>query len=254
MPSIARFSVTPVKGLALQHPEELRLEDCGVAVNRRFYLVREDGRLFSGLHHGPLVQVQADWDEGADRLALTFPDGTIVDETINLGEPIRTDFWQSHLVSGQVVLGPWSEALSRYAGKPLRLVKADEPGGANDAEPITLVSDASVQELGRQAGRESVDGRRFRMLIDLAGCSAHEEDSWIGRRLQLGDALLQVLGPVPRCATTTRDPGNGVRDFDALRAIEAYRGRREGKKIDFGVYARVLEPGRVEVGDLVEPL
>jgi uncharacterized protein YcbX len=59
---------------------------------------------------------------------------------------------------------------------------------------------------------------------------------------------------VPRCATTTRDPSTGERDFDTLRAIEAYRGRRDDKKIDFGVYARVLEPGRVKVGDLVEPL
>jgi len=59
---------------------------------------------------------------------------------------------------------------------------------------------------------------------------------------------------VARCATTTRDPSTGVRDFDALRAIEAYRGRRDGHDIDFGVYARVLEPGRVRVGDPVEPL
>lgn len=250
MPSVARFSVTPVKGLALHHPDEILLEERGVASDRRFYLVREDDRLFSGLHHGPLVRVRADWDEKSDRLALTFPNGTAAVEALRLGNRLVTDFW-GHPVSGREVEGPWAEALSEYTGKRLRLVKADEPGGGLDAEPVTIVSQASIEELGRRAGREGVDGRRFRMLVDLAGCSAHEEDSWVGRRVRLGEALVEVRGPVPRCATTTRDPGSGVRDFDTLRAIEAYRGRREGKKIDFGVYARVLEPGRVRVGDPV---
>jgi uncharacterized protein YcbX len=38
-----------------------------------------------------------------------------------------------------------------------------------------------------------------------------------------------------------------------LRAIAAYRGKRDGKHVDFGVYARVTEPGRVRVGDPAEP-
>jgi uncharacterized protein len=252
VPSVARFSITPVKGLALHHPEEIMLEERGVAGDRRFYLVRQDGRLFSGLHHGPLVRVRADWAEEGDRLALTFPDGTVVEDAVALGGPVVTDFW-GHRVSGHTVLGPWADALAAFAGKALRLVKADEPGGGLDAEPVTLVSEASVEELGRKAERDRVDGRRFRMLVDLADCSPHEEDSWVGQPVRLGKALLEVLGPVPRCATTTRDPGSGIRDFDALRAIEAYRGRRDGKKIDFGVYARVIEPGRVRVGDPVEP-
>jgi MOSC domain-containing protein len=253
VPSVARFSVTPVKGLALHHPEEILLQEFGVAADRRFYLVREDGRLFSGLHHGPLVQVRADWEEETDRLGLAFPDGKVVEDVVRLGEPVVTDFW-GRRVSGRAVLGPWDEALGSFVGKRLRLVKGNDSGAGFDAEPVTLVSEASVEELGRRAGRDAVDGRRFRMLIDLAGCSAHEEDSWAGRSVRFGEAVVEVLGPVPRCATTTRDPGTGIRDFDTLRAIEAYRGRRDEKDIDFGVYARVLEAGRIKVGDSAEPL
>jgi uncharacterized protein YcbX len=252
VPSVARLSITPVKSLALHHPHEVLLEECGVATNRRFYLVREDGRLLAGLHHGPLVRVRADWDEEADRLALTFPDGPQVEETVRLAEPILTDFW-GHRVSGRVVEGPWADALSAFAGKQVRLVKADEAGGGVDAETVTISSEASTEELARQAGHDAVDGRRFRMLVEVAGCAPHEEDTWVGSTVRMGGALVEILGPVPRCATTTRDPSTGIRDFDALRAIAAYRGRRDGKKIDFGVYARVLESGRVRVGDQVEP-
>jgi uncharacterized protein YcbX len=45
-----------------------------------------------------------------------------------------------------------------------------------------------------------------------------------------------------------------VRDLDTLRVIKGYRGVRDGEAIDFGVYAAVEQPGRVRVGDPVEPL
>ena len=252
MPTVVRLSTTPVKSLLLHHPQEIELEPFGVAGDRRFYLIREDGRLLAGLHHGPLALVCADWEPGRDRLKLTFPDGEVVEGDVRLADPVLTDFW-GHRVPGRVVEGPWAEALSGFAGRPSRLVKADAPAGGVDVEPITLVSSASIAELGRRAGHEPLDGRRFRMLIEVDGCGPHEEDTWIGRRVRLGEALVEIPAPVPRCATTTRDPATGRRDFDALREIAAYRGKRNGKKVDFGVYGRVVTPGRVRAGDTVDP-
>jgi uncharacterized protein YcbX len=252
MPSVARISTTPVKSLLLHHPAEILLEPFGVATDRRFYLIREDGRLLAGLHHGPLALVRADWEPGPDRLRLTFPGGEVVEDDVALAEPVLTDFW-GHRVGGRVVQGPWGEVLTAFAGRPVRVVKADAPAGGVDAEPLTLVSSESIEELARQAGFEVVDGRRFRMLLEIEGCTPHEEDTWTGHRFRLGEAVVEIGGPVPRCATTTRDPSTGTRDFDALREIAAYRGKRDAKKIDFGVYARVVEPGRVRVGDPVEP-
>ena len=251
MPSVVRLSTTPVKSLLLHHPDELELEPFGVAADRRFFLIREDGRLLAGVHHGPLALVRADWEPGSDRLRLTFPDGEVVEDAVGLSEPVLTDFW-GHRVEGQVVEGPWADALSRYAGKGVRLVKAAAPAGGVDVEPLTLVSSESIAELGRRVGVGALDGRRFRMLFEIEGCAPHEEDTWIGRRVRLGEAEVEIPGPVPRCATTTRDPSTGRRDLDTLREIAAYRGKRDGKKIDFGVYARVVEPGRVRVGDPVE--
>jgi hypothetical protein len=93
------------------------------------------------------------------------------------------------------------------------------------------------------------------MLFTLDGCSEHEEDGWT--RVRVGDAIVRVGGylggPTPRCAVITQDPDTGARSLDALRAIKNYRGRTE-IGIVFGVYARVEQPGRVRVGDTVEPL
>ncbi len=251
MPTVVRLSTTPVKSLQLHHPLEVLLEPFGVAVDRRFYLIREDGRLLAGVHFGPLALVHADWDPGADRLTLTFPDGRVVDGDVALSEPVVTDFW-GHRVEGRTVEGPWSDALSGFAGKNVRLVKADVPAGGVDIEPLTLVSSESIAELACRAGVAPLDGRRFRMLLEIEGCAPHEEDTWRGRRARLGEAVVELGGPVARCATTTRDPSTGKRDFDTLREIAAYRGKRDGKKIDFGVYAHVVRPGHVRVGDAVE--
>jgi uncharacterized protein YcbX len=251
MPTLVRISTTPVKSLLLHHPDEIELEPFGVARDRRFFLIREDGRLLAGLHHGPLALVRADWELEPERLSLTFPDGSVVEGPVALGEPVLTDFW-GHRVEGRIVVGPWADAFSEFAGRAVRLVKADVSVGGVDAEPLTLVSSESVAELARRVGLDAVDARRFRMLLEIEGCAPHEEDTWAGRHMRLGEAVIEIGGPVPRCATTTRDPNTGRRDLDTLREIAAYRGKRDGKKIDFGVYAQVVRPGRVRVGDPVE--
>jgi len=251
--SVSRLSVTPVKGLALQPRNEVLLTERGVEENRRFYLVDEVGFLVSGIDHGPLCAVQPTYDTASERLALGFPDGTVVEgSALATDESVVTGFWNRRRVTGRVVAGPFAGAISSYVGKDLRLVRADHPGEACDVRTLTFLSDESVEELGRQSRLDaSPDGRRFRMLVGLAGCRPHEEDEWNGATMRLGEAIVRVGGPVARCATTTRSPDTGVRDFDALRAIKAYRGLRDGKSIDFGVYGDVERPGRVGIGDPV---
>ncbi|OGN86676.1 MAG: hypothetical protein A2X23_04810 [Chloroflexi bacterium GWC2_73_18] len=255
MRTVSRISIAPVKSLALQHPDEVRIESFGIAADRFFYLVDRTGRLFSGSLFGPLTAIRPEYDPGQEWLTLHFPDGEAVSgDAAFLGEPIETGIW-GRPITGHVVGGAFAEALSRFAGRPIRLARVDRPGDGVDSQPISVLSDASVEELARRSGRtEPLDGRRFRMTVGVAGCTAHEEDTWIGHDVRVGEAVIRVTRPDGRCVVTTRDPETGVRDFDTLRAIRAYRGVRDERKIDFGVYARVAEPGRVRVGDRVEPI
>jgi uncharacterized protein len=133
-------------------------------------------------------------------------------------------------------------------------VRTDQPGGTRIAHPATLLTDGSVARLGAELGVEHIDARRFRMLIDLAGGDAHEEDRWVGGRIALGDAVLRISAPVPRCAITTQDPTSGERDLDTLRAIKGYRGIVNGKDLMFGVWGEVERPGMIRLGDQVRVL
>jgi uncharacterized protein YcbX len=256
--TVTRISIAPVKGLALVHPDEVQLERTGVLANRRFHIVDATGRRYNQIRNGRLVQIRPEYDRHSERLTLTFPDGTIADGEVRLGDEVTTDFY-GRRVPGHLVEGPWSEALSRWAARPLRLVQSP-PGAAIDRSRghASLVSEASLRELARRGNQAHVDGRRFRMLFQVDGLEAHREDEWIGRHVRIGHALVQIRGDVARCAITTQNPDTGVPDFDTLRTLESYRGftsKRGGKReLDFGVYGEVLEPGRVRLGDTAEPL
>jgi uncharacterized protein YcbX len=257
VPAVSRISIAPVKGLGLLHPDEVELERTGVASNRRFHIVDADGRRYNQLRNGALVQIKPEYDAEAERLELTFPDGTTAGGHVSLGDEVTTDF-HGRPVSGRYVQGPWSDALSKWAGRPLVLVQSP-PGLAVDRGRghVSLVSEASLAELGRSAGQDKpVDGRRFRMLFELDGCAPHEEDSWIRRQVRIGDAVVRLRGDVGRCAITTQNPETGKPDFDTLKTIDSYRDRTAnvaGKEhIPFGVYGEVVEPGRVALGDSVE--
>ncbi|HUY60550.1 MAG TPA: MOSC N-terminal beta barrel domain-containing protein [Candidatus Dormibacteraeota bacterium] len=256
MRTVARLSVAPVKSLALDHPELVVLEPSGVSTNRRFHLVDARGRLYNGTRRGALVRVRSAWDPATEQLALTFPDGTTAEgDATDLGSAVRTEFY-GRPVDGRVVEGPFGAALSAYAGARLRLVRTDRPGAGVDVWPLTLLSTASATELARRAGDPRPgDTARFRMLIEIAGCTAHEEDGWAGQPLRVGGAVVRVQGPVPRCAVTQQDPATGRHQFPTLRAITAYRGTAaDGRSVVFGMYGEVLDPGPVRVGDPVEPL
>jgi uncharacterized protein YcbX len=254
--AVSRLSVSPVKGFQLVHPDEVTLGANGVAENRRFYLVDERGLRFGQLRHGPLVRISAWYEPEREHLVFRFHDGRETAGTVELGGPVTTDFY-GRPVAGHLVEGPWSAAVSDYIGRELRLVRADAPGGGIDRARggVSILSEASVAELARRAGRDTVDDRRFRMLIHVAGAEAHEEDTWIGRELEIGEAIVRIRGDVGRCAITTQDPETGVGDFDTLREIKRYRGvTTEKKHIPFGVFGEVVAPGRVRIGDPVRPL
>jgi MOSC domain-containing protein len=263
MPRVARLSYTPVRALGLLHPEWIELTEVGLANDRRFYLVDEHGRLVDRLLAGGLVQVSAETNDDATWLRLTFPDGAVVEGEIQLDEPVQTEIY-SRLAIGHVVGGPWAAALEPFAHRRVLLVRCDKPGGTRIKpgetqvrNQVSLVSDGSLRELAANLGVDDVDGRRFRMLIEVEGAAAHVEDTWIGRDVAIGSAVIQITKPVGRCAITTQDPDTGERDLDTLRTILRYRGFRADdpeRKIDFGVVGEVRRPGRISIGDEVAVL
>jgi len=110
-----------------------------------------------------------------------------------------------------------------------------------DVLPLLVATDGAIATLG-------LDRRRFRPNILVSGATAEAERSWPGKRLRIGGALIRVASLRQRCVMTTYDPETQVQDVSILRRIVRERGGR------LALDCRVIEPGRVVVGDPVEVL
>jgi uncharacterized protein YcbX len=246
---VTGLATTPVKGTRVRSVERIELGPTGARDNRRFYVVDDRDRMLNGKQLGGLNAIIAHYAE--PRLTLTFPDGQVVSGTVEPGPVITTRFY-SRAVDGRVVEGPWSDALGDYVGRPLRLLEAEGSVDRGRRGAASLISRASLARLAAAARESTVDGRRFRMLIEIDGVQPHAEDGWVGRRVRIGEALVRFSGHVGRCLITSRHPETGKIDLPTLDILRDYRGGLETTEpLPFGVYGEVLEPGAVSAGDAV---
>ncbi|MDG1065035.1 MAG: MOSC domain-containing protein [Luminiphilus sp.] len=123
------------------------------------------------------------------------------------------------------------------------------PGTYFDAFPILVMTYQSMATLAKCHPEGQFDFRRFRpnLLIDAVDdTSPFPEQAWIGKQLCIGDVVLEIVGPCPRCSMTTHATGDLPRDTSIMRhlVIEA-----EG---NLGVYAKVVTAGKVKPGQTLQ--
>jgi uncharacterized protein YcbX len=248
---VAQLAVTPVKGMRMRVVSAIELEARGARGDRCFCIIDERNRLVNGKQLGQLQAVVADYDVAGAELTLHFPDGRRVRAAVKYEGAVTMRFF-SHACEARALRGPWSQALSELGGRPLRLVAPEIGADRGRRGAASLISSASIERLAEVAGEDSVDARRFRMLIEVDGVAAHEEDRWVGSRARVGEALLALHGNVGRCLITSRDPDTGEVDLPTLDVLRSYRNHVVATEpLPFGIYGEVLEPGGVRVGDAI---
>ena len=257
--TVARIAIAPVKALALVSLDDVDLRATGVPGDRRYALLDAQHRLANGKRLGPLVRISPEVGDDPDTLVLHFPDGRIIGGPVELGDPVGALFY-GYERPARVVCGAYAEALGEIAGQPLTLVRMTEEGSgldrADEGGSVSIQSAAGLRSMAEAAGLdEPLDGRRFRMTFTVDDVEAHAEDGWLGRPVRIGEAVVRPGGNIGRCAVTTQDPDTGVRSLDTLRLLAETRGHLPTTEpLPFGVWAEVVVPGRVRVGDPVEPL
>jgi uncharacterized protein YcbX len=280
---IGRF---PVKSMLGEAPERAAVGASGLAGDRAYALVdaatgkvasAKDPRLWAGLLG--FRAVYAGDAAGRAPVEITLPDGTHVrsdeagaSERIGeaVGRPVcleatpTTDgqydyVWEvDGLAPDEVVTGSQSGVTDE--GRPLSTMPMAlmAPGTFQDVAPITILTTAALAAMAELHPEGRWDPARFRsnLLLDVDG-EGIVEQGWLGRRVAVGDVVLEVTFPSPRCVMTTLPQGDLPRDREILRTV-ARENRQEfaglGRWACLGVYATVVEPGEVAVGDTVELL
>lgn len=249
--TIAEILRYPVKGLA---PDRLTAADlrpdAPLPGDRRFAIAHGSAPLdpanpvwlkkafFLQLMSNPrLAALDVSWDEAAGELTL-----------LRGGRPVTRGvvFEQT----GRTVIEQFFAAFMKaeLRGAPHLVDLGDRSFSDVEPEWISIIGLASIGDVERVVGRP-VDPVRFRPNVLLRGTDAWEEFGWVGRTIRLGGALLRVEERIGRCDATHVDPRTGQKDMTITRDLIRGFGHD-----CCGVYARVMEPGRITVGDPAGPV
>lgn len=214
----------PVKSMGGERLDNCLITDSGLDGDRRWALV--DGTVNRA---GKLLTIRQDERLMTYRARLAG----------NAVEVVTPDGETRQLEDGMVA------HLTERTARPLTL--RDAAGANFDDSHVLLVNLASVAAFALEAGFP-VDHRRFRANLYVEGLEPEEELRWLGRRINAGDAELEVTKRCDRCVVITRDPETTTASPELLRILT------ETHDTCMGLYCRVVRQGRVAYGDLCGPV
>ena len=142
------------------------------------------------------------------------------------------------------------EPLPDLTGFPPEIFEYESPLGTYvDAFPLLIMTTTSMRSLQALLPDSQIDVRRFRpnLLVDIDAEQSDDdpwpEMAWIGRQVAVGDAVFEIVMGCPRCVMITLPLEELPSDRAIMRTVV-----READQ-NLGVYATVVEPGTVRVGD-----
>jgi uncharacterized protein YcbX len=263
----------PVKSMVGEQVPSAELSILGI-VGDRHWAIRdlERGGIRGAKKIGALMQFSA--QRHNDDVMITLPDGTTVSSrdadvdavlTTALGhqvslESLPTDNNLEHFRRGpgdfddpmqelRAIFGrTQDEPLPNFAAFPPEVVEFESPPGTHyDCWPLMVMTTSAMDALRAALPSSVIDERRFRPSVMVeTNDVGHVEFSWKGKRAQMGTAVVEFLDPCPRCVMVTQPVNDNIgQDRDILRHIV--------RDLDqnLGVYARIVTPGVVNVGDAV---
>ena len=274
----------PVKSMGGELLDEIELAERGLPGDRA-WAVRDEvrGGIRGAKKIPALMELRARYldppsIEGSSPAEITLPDGS----TIGTGAPDVNDR-VTKAIDYSVTLWPLlpADALDHYRrgapahtdmekemreifGRapdepipdlsvfPPELMEFESPPGTYfDAFPLLLMTETALRTMQEKAPESQFDVRRFRpnfVIADSGSSAPFPEKEWCGRRLKIGEAIIEVTIECPRCVMTTHGFEDLPKDPKIMRALV-----RESGGI-LGAYAKVEKPGRVCAGDSVELL
>ena len=179
-----------------------------------------------------LAQIRCAFDESSGTLRLDHPDRPPLEILPDTAE-------------GAAALGAWIVPLARdFRRGPYRLARLPDAALTDFPHTHLLVcSTATLAALEDVAGQR-LEHIRFRANLWLDGLEPWEEIGLGGRELRVGAARLTLTERCERCNATAANPVTGTRDVIVPPLIRRHTGH-----MDFGIYARVAEGGRIALGD-----
>lgn len=267
----------PVKSMIGEPVEAADVVADGI-VGDRAWATRDEvrGGIRGAKKIGALMRLAAAYDDGpGSSVTITLPDGTTVragadgtDAAVSAALDHEVTLWPrlpatelDHYRRGAPDSDDLLEELRAIFGRepdeplpdlsvfPPEIIEYESPLGTyHDAFPLLLISTSALRSLSDALPDSVVDIRRFRpsIVVDTGDAVGHPEFDWVGRTMRVGAVELVVRTGCPRCVMVTREVDDSIPpDRAVLRHVVSELDQ------NVGVYAEVLTPGPVRVGDPV---
>jgi hypothetical protein len=267
---VASVHIYPVKGCYRLDTAGAAVEPWGLAGDRRWLVVDDDGDAITQRDHASMTQIRPALRLGGLLLRTAGSPDLAVDEP-EAGDYTEVSVW-SFTGKARLAHPAAHDWLSAVLGRPARLVWLDDPTRRTvnpmygrpgdrvsfaDGYPVLLANTASLSSLNdliHESG--SLEGplpmTRFRPNIVIDQAPAWIEDAWTGGRIRIGEVVFRVPKPCGRCVVTTTDQETGERGREPLRTLARHRNGERGL-----MFATNLIPdnrGTIRAGDPVEML
>ena len=267
--TVAELWRYPVKSLQGEPVDRLVLtagpDRSGVAGDRAWGIVdRGTGHVLSAKTVPALLHaVASSSGEGTGAVAITLPDGT----ALSSDDRVACDGTLSAWLGRDVGLRPADAARAEAEGAAgsfqmtfdppdddAELVEIDMPPDSFvDMAGVHVLTTGSLATMAVANANGDWAPRRFRpnVLVDTGAATGHPEDAWVGGRLAVGRATLEVRMRTVRCAMPLRAQP-ALADRPALaRDVGVYRTMAQWHDNHLGAYAEVAVAGTVALGDPV---
>ena len=128
----------------------------------------------------------------------------------------------------------------------LRIHQIDNGAFTDQPEPLISIGGSASLAAFAAATKTENNARRFRLNIMVATKTAFVENQWHGAKLKMGEAVVEIVDDVGRCAAINVDPTSAMRQPDHLATMRQAFGHSY-----LGVFGRVITEGAVQCGDTV---
>ncbi|OCA84147.1 sulfurase [Bacillus sp. FJAT-27225] len=193
-------------------------------------------------------------DAATPPVRITLPDGSWIDSTDE-----EKDKWLSESFNRNVHLSTPSALDVQFEGYiPEEIEELDNKGTIFtrtspentffDIDFVHIITTSTINYVRKLAPESRFEPRRFRpnIIIEVPDVEGFVENDWVGRTLTIGDVQLKISQETKRCVMTTLAQGDLPKDSDVLRTIA------RNNAGSFGVYASVVKPGSIKIGDTIE--
>lgn len=263
---ISEINIYPIKSLGGITLNESKVEERGLAFDRRWMLVDERNQFLTQREFPAMAAIKIVLE--TDGLVASVEDSSLrVSRLPPTKEIANVKVWRSS-VKAQVYGTETNEWFSQILKTKCRLVLMPETAKRRvnplyavrkfwdtvsfaDGYPFMLIGRSSLDDLNSRL-EIPLPMNRFRPNLVVDGSAPFAEDSW--KLIKIGETIFHIVKPCARCVVTTVDQESGEKaGKEPLKTLAMYRTKKG--KVMFGQNLIAKNAGGcLRVGDKVEVL